>query len=197
MPPADSTDLLVVSCASVQCLHGSPKIQTDSSITQTLLTTFDGATFGELRNLATRVIAGGSWRIRPQSAGGKCLTAAPDNWGDPYDPAGVCGDHFPLVFSTADLRVSGGRGQGVLIVDGDLWITGGFQYFGLVIIRGALVSTGTGGIRGAVIAANHASRQNSVLGETELQYSSCVLRRSLAGTGRGVLLRERSWLQAY
>ena len=72
----------------------------------------------------------------PRIVGGGCVTTDQWNWGSPLDPAGPCGSHRPVAASTGDLLVSGGEGQGVLVVDGTLHLTGGAHYFGVVLASG-------------------------------------------------------------
>ena len=91
-----------------------------------------------------------------------------------------------------------GQGQGILVVDGDLTVWGDFHYFGVVIVLGSLSSVGTGSrITGAVIVSNVDLEPQSLGGMTMIQYSSCAIDKSLNGSDRGVLLRERSWLDMY
>src|SRR2546426_8767189 len=51
----------------------------------------------------------------------------------------VCSsDLFPIVHLTGTSTINGVQGQGILLVDGDLNIQGGFQWFGVTIIKGSL-----------------------------------------------------------
>jgi hypothetical protein len=156
------------------------------------------ASLSDLRAVAVHVLAGGTVRTQANETNGICVTSDPDNWGNPYDPWGACGDHFPAVYSVGDLQAHAGYGQGILVVDGDLTVSGGFQYFGVVIVLGRFQSVGVGGqIMGAVIVANAAYQPQVLDGMTRIEYSKCAVSRALAGSGRGVLLRERSWLDMY
>jgi len=86
----------------------------------------------------------------------------------------------------------------VLIVNGDLSVQGGFEFFGPVLVKGSLKTTGTGGhFNGGVIAANVDLEQNTVLGNAVVNYSSCALIRVLTATANGSVLRERSWVNLY
>ena len=40
-----------------------------------------------------------------------------DNWGDPATPTGVCFGYFPIIYAPGNLRISGGYGQGILLVE--------------------------------------------------------------------------------
>jgi hypothetical protein len=69
---------------------------------------------------------------------GSCVVDEAWGWGDPQEPWRPCGSHLPLRVAPSDLVVAGGAGQGTLLVGGDLTLTGGARYFGLVVVRGAL-----------------------------------------------------------
>jgi hypothetical protein len=162
------------------------------------LTMFNGLGFDDLRNLAGVLLSGGVIRPGPRLEGETCVTAAADNWGDPYVTEGTCGDYMPLVYSAGDLDVTGGRGQGTLVVDGDLTIGGGFHFAGLVVVRGTFVSRGTGNqLAGAIVVANTELKRSSLAGATTVRYSSCAVRRAQIGAGAPQALRQRSWFQAY
>ena len=195
--PSDSTAYGLV-CVNPPCIRGDPPILLDSSMTLPDLTMFNGLRFDDLRNLAAVLISRGVIHPGPRVEGETCVTAAADNWGDPYVTEGTCGDYMPLVYSTGDLEVTGGRGQGTLVVDGDLTIGGGFHFAGLVVVRGVFVSRGTGNqLEGAIVVANAGLKRSSFEGATTVRYSSCAVRRARIGAGAPRALRQRSWFQAY
>ena len=82
------------------------------------------------------------------------------NWGEPWYPAvpataSVCQNWFPIIYRPGNLKLQGGRGQGILLVDGDLELAGGVEFFGIVLVKGRLNTTGNGNkINGAVMARN-------------------------------------------
>jgi hypothetical protein len=129
---------------------------------------------------------------------GKCDLSAPLNWGDPLLvlAAGAelpCRDYFPVIHAPGDLHITGGAGQGILLVDGDLTIDGGFQFFGLVLVRGALVTTGSAAhVVGAVVAA-----RASLASATVVRYSRCALSRALLGAATPVFARAHAWVDMY
>lgn len=87
----------------------------------------------------------------PLSAGQRCVADAA-NWGSP-DEGHPCHDALPLVLAS-DLVMDGGVGHGVLVVDGDVHLTGGARFDGLVVAHGELrVDTGSV-IRGAARAVS-------------------------------------------
>ncbi len=194
--PQDSA-VVLVTCPTAQCLKGNPPLQLDSTVTPANLTTFAGMELADLQPLASHLIAG-VVNPMPRSQGATCVTAVPDNWGDPYGIEGACSDYAPLIFAAGDLEVTGGRGQGTLVVTGDLTIGGGFDFSGLVLVQGAFMSSGTGNrLTGAVIVANLALGQNSIAGVTTIEYSTCAVRRAQIGAGTASAVRHHGWFQAY
>jgi len=184
-------------CLTPQCLIGNPPILIDSSVTLSNLTTFAGMEFAALQQLASQVVSGVVHPL-PRSRGATCVTAVADNWGDPYGIEGACDDYMPLIYATGDLEVTGGRGQGTLVVAGDLTIGGGFVFSGLVLVQGAFVSSGSGNrLVGAVVVANADLGLNSIAGVTTIKYSSCAVRRAQIGAGTVSVIRHNGWFQAY
>ena len=143
--------------------------------------------------LAGATIAGPAPAYDPE---GRCDLSAPRNWGDPLlarGPASPCRDYFPVIHALGDLHVTGGEGQGILLVDGDLTIDGDFQFFGLVMVRGALVTTGTAAhIVGAVVAS-----RASLGAATVVQYSRCALSQALLGAAVPAFARAHAWVDMY
>ena len=185
-------------CSSLECVEGSPKVEVDETINDSTLTTFGDAEFDDLLGLATIIVTGGNMKIQPVVSGAACVTSTLTNWGSPLDPTGACGDYFPIIWVEGDLSINGDQGQGVLVVNGSLSVQGGFEFFGPVIVRNSLKTTGTGGhFNGGVIAANVDLEQNTVLGDAVVNYSSCAVLRALTASASGDLLRERSWINLY
>lgn len=193
VPTTDSSTAMVVGCMTNSCLSGNPPMIVDSTLVGSILGDLDGTTLAELKGVATTVIPGGSLRVQPTVLNATCITANPTNWGDPYDRSGDCGNYFPLVYSTGDLQLLEGRGQGILVVDGDLVLEAGVEYNGLVLLTGSLLSNGAR-LFGAVVAAGLSGRPNQILGGTVVRYSRCATRQALVGSGQGFLLPERGWL---
>ena len=197
-PAPDSSVTPWSGCEASRCLEGTPRFDATVGGYVSGRVDLGGTSIADLRAVAAHVLQGGNVRVQPVEANGTCVTADPNNWGDPYDQAGACGDHFPAVYSVEDLAVNGGYGQGILVVEGDFTVSGGFQFFGVVVVLGRLMTLGTGGqITGALVVSNEDFGPQALVGTTRIQYSSCAVDRSLASSGRGVLLRERSWLDMY
>ena len=194
----DSDSLSFSGCGGMSCIAGDPQVEQDPTINDSTLTTFGDLDFDGLRELANKFVSGGTMKIEPAVSGTACLTGTLNNWGSPLDPSGPCGGYFPIVWSEGDLNINGDQGQGVLIVNGNLRVQGNFEFFGPVLIRGTLETTGTGGhFNGGVIAANVDLDQNTVLGDAVVNYSSCALAKALKNSAQGALLRDRSWINLY
>jgi len=183
-------------CAGADCVRGSPAVLADSALDSAMLSTFGGVAFDDLRSRATIILSGGVRAVGPSLLGGACNPVDPENWGSPTDPAGPCGGRFPIVWSDGDLSLTGGEGQGVLVVDGDLSLGGAVTFHGAIIVRGRIVTAGAGGnIHGGVVAINAAGAQHDIGGSTLMQYSSCALDRALLASASPARVRSRSWIQ--
>lgn len=186
-------------------VDGDPPIEEDPDLTTDELLTFGDLTFDDLVKYANieftssetitntqpdSMLVDGEWR---------CDTSNKYNWGDPLKPAGVCGNHFPIIYAHQDLNInSSAAGQGILLIEGDLKLQGGYQFYGPVIVKGTLSTAGTGGhINGGVIAANVDLDTSTVLGNALVQYSSCTVSRALLNNKnltRMQPLAQRSWV---
>ncbi len=188
-------------CSGASCIHGSPPILTDPSIMTSSFTQFGDLSFSELAAMADKSISGTITGIAPTTNPGppaSCRTGDLTNWGDPLNPSGTCGSYFPIVYAPGDVRLSGGWGQGILLVAGDLDVAGGVEFYGPVIVQGHIRSTGTGGhILGGLMARNADFEVNLLSGNSVVSFSSCAITRALQGTSRTKALDERSWAQAY
>jgi hypothetical protein len=99
-----------------------------------------------------------------------------------------------------NLKLTGGAGQGILLVDGNLDASGGVNFFGPVIVRGALSVTGNGsGARfvGGVMAENVYLTDSKVAGNAVVSYSSCAIQKALNGSAPPVFDRTRGWIEMY
>ena len=70
-------------------------------------------------------------------------------------------------------------GNGILVVNGDLDIHGGLQFYGLIIVKGVIKFTGGGSdatnIYGATIAGEESLVDNVLGGSANLSYDYCAL----------------------
>jgi hypothetical protein len=158
-------------------------------------------------------------QVMPTAGGGTCSTADTrtatasgivygSNWGEPLRSGGsfvpACQNYYPVIWirgTTAWSRLAGGttRGQGILLVEGNLEIAGFFQFYGLIITKGTLrvVGGSTGGpkIIGAVMTGGG---PNTYAGAASVQYSSCAVASALNSlTPKPVLVPERAWANMY
>ena len=196
---SDSTQISISGGSISDYVAGSPLVEEDTTITSTSLTTFGDVTLSDLAAMATMTIGSGPYNgVAPSlNADGTCNTTDPNNWGDPYTP-GPCSTYFPIIYSPTSTSLTGGYGQGVLVINGDLSVSGGFEFFGPVIVNGSVSSTGTGGhFNGGLIAANVNFDSQKLLGNAVVSYSSCALLRALSNTAPAALLQERSWVDLY
>lgn len=188
-------------CSGASCIAGSPRILTDPAVNSGTFNQFGDVGFNELAALADKTISGTVTGIGPTINTGPpvaCRIGDYTNWGDPLNPASVCGNYFPIIYAPDDVRLSGGWGQGILLVAGDLEIAGGVEFYGPVIVQGRIRSTGTGGhIYGGLMAANADFSVSLLSGNSVVNFSSCAINRALNGSARAKAIRERSWAQVY
>jgi hypothetical protein len=124
-------------------------------------------------------------------------------WRNPPNGGAIsqCYGYFPVVHGTAPTTAfaSGTRGQGTLLIDGDLKLTGGFEWTGLVIIRGSMQVAGTGNkITGAVLAQGvDITTSGAVSGNIQISYSQCAIEKAVGGATLARPLGQRSWMQSY
>lgn len=186
-------------------VDGTPPILTTPSAGDTnTYFNYGGMNYWSLAATASLVYPGGTNLngVSPITAGGVCSTSAiPANWGDPNHvvPASPCETYFPVIHVQGNLKVNNGRGQGILLVDGDMVAAGGFLFTGVVIVRGGLKVSGSGNtIVGAVMAAS-ASVDDYVglSGSTSVQYSSCALIAALSANAYPKAARQRGWVDVF
>ena len=178
----------------------------DSLRDATLNSTDMRAEFDALKKLATLVVASDNPAATvpaytatvPQ----RCNTTIQTNWGEPTPVAVTdpCFNYFPIIYHYGNLRLQGGRGQGILLVEGDLTATGGMVFYGPVFVTGTLSTSGNSGqgakFFGGVIAGNVALDDLTKLaGQALVSYSSCAVKRALQGSATPTALAERSWVQ--
>ncbi|MEK6610881.1 MAG: hypothetical protein AABZ35_08160 [Gemmatimonadota bacterium] len=199
----DSTLISTSGCSGLTCLRGDPKIDQDPTINDSTFFKFGDLDWDELVAMATKSYpAGEVGPLQPTAVGDAttCTTATLDNWGNPYltSPPLGCLNYFPIIYVNGNLKLTGGYGQGILLVSGDLDVQGGFEFYGPVIIRGSLKTSGTGGhFNGGLMAANVDLETSSVLGDAVVTYSSCAIARALQFNAPGRLLAQRSWAELF
>jgi hypothetical protein len=185
-------------CAGASCIVGNPDTLTDPTVNSNTFSQFGNTNFNQLAARANLVVSGTLTGIAPVILAGACRTSIITNWGDPMNPASACGSYYPIVYAPGNLHLSGGWGQGILLVAGDLTLAGGVEFYGPVIALGRVSSTGTGGhVYGGVMAADANLGVTSFSGNSVVNYSSCAIARALQGISLPSPLGERSWAQLY
>lgn len=203
-PGVMSNDSTAVSTTGTSYIDGSPAVQEDSTIVDSTFTNFGDLDWAQLTALADLegkdISALGSVvsTIQPDSLGpGVCNEATLNNWGDTI-PTAACGAYFPLMYHDASLRIqSGGYGQGILLIEGDLELRGNFTFMGIIILQGSLDTQGSGNrIIGAVMASN-AYVDQTLAGTSIIQSSQCAVKRAIlnnASLSRARQLAPRGWV---
>jgi hypothetical protein len=180
-------------------------VEFDSSITSSTFRDFVDKTFASMTNQPgvkelqqTNPYNG----VEPVVNNGTCDKSSALNFGEPLHPSSLysaCYNYFPIVNGTGSQTkfAAGSRGQGTLLIEGDLEINGGFEWTGLIIVRGSFKINGTGNkITGAVLAES-ITDDNSIGGNVDIQYSSCAIEKAVKAAATVSPLNERSWMQLY
>ena len=97
---------------------------------------------------------------------------------DPLTPTGNANIVYFNMDAVNTIKLAGGcHGEGILLVNGNLEINGGFAWYGIVIATGALTFSGGGekNITGGVLAGNMTSVEVDVAGNVGILYCSDVL----------------------
>jgi hypothetical protein len=190
-------------------IYGSPKtVANDPTVNSDFFNIFGDVSFDELKKNAD-VLVTQTTPIKPAPS----LTAAAPfgcnvgdqlNWGEPERTAGyvkACSTYFPIIYAsgTQVKMASNARGQGLLLVEGDLEIAGGFEFYGLIVAKGGIKISGNGNkINGALLAQDVAiDDQNTISGNTTLQFSSCAINKAVMGSAFAEPLAFRSWAQLH
>lgn len=133
----------------------------------------------------------------PSLSAGRCNRADPTNWGDPTGAVPSCTSWLPMIWARGDIEIRGGVGQGILLADGDVTLSNGALFSGIIITHDDVTSIGVGGtVLGAVLAADSrvGSGDHSRLdGNTLIRRSSCAVQRALLGSARLRRVRDRPW----
>lgn len=184
-------------------IDGSPAVDEDPTIADSTFTQFGDLDWEELTQLATLHVGSGAINVlQPDStASGDCRTGQgyPTNWGNPENPGAACSDYFPIIYANGLLRVqSGGVGQGILLVEGDLDLRGSFTFYGIIIVQGNVGTQGSGNrIFGGVLASNADFDSQSVTGGSVVTNSTCSVTQALINSAALAMprpLRSRSWV---
>ncbi len=182
-------------------------VKQDTTINDsTFLKYGEGLNYDDLVRMATITYPGSTGPnidIDPVGTDTSCNLTLWNNWGEPNAPPTSpsikgCRNYYPIIHITGDLKVTGGRGQGILLVDGNVEINGNLQFYGPVISKGTFTLTGTQGhVWGGVLAANLSLSTADVFGNVQVTYSSCALIKAMQANSPGRWLRQRSWVDLF
>jgi hypothetical protein len=191
-------------------IWGNPaQVPNDPTVTNDFFNIFGDVTFDELKKSADIVLPSSSpyTTVGPSLTLGlplRCNTGDQLNWGEPHRGLGSiaqCYNYFPIIYASgSQLQLTGGgRGQGLLLIEGDFVVAGGFEFTGLIVAKGGIKVNGNGNkITGALLAQDVSiDDDNSISGNTTLQFSSCALSKAIKGSAFAEPLAYRSWVQLY
>ncbi|MFN8581759.1 MAG: hypothetical protein U0163_12385 [Gemmatimonadaceae bacterium] len=193
----DSTHICDGTCGAAggsQVLGRPARLADTTAADSTHYTLFHGETWATLTSRATaQLAAGASVTPAPVLQGAQCDRSVSSNWGDP-SRASACADYFPIIWAHGDVVVQGGRGQGILLADGDVRLDGGTQFTGVIISRDD-IRTGTGGahVWGRVLAQDRdvSDGLHPEIGAGGfLDRSTCAVARAVEGSA--ALKRKRA-----
>ena len=181
---------------------GQPPMLQDATVADSTFDKFADVNYADLVARATIRLPAGNYQTKPSlRIDGTCNMADVLNWGDGINHAAPCGSYFPIVHIAGTATINNVQGQGILLVDGDLNVQGGWQWFGVIIVKGAFKASGGGAtdtnIWGAVLASNVNMSNVSITGRVNIAYSKCAIVQATQNTGLVSTLRSRNWVQLY
>jgi hypothetical protein len=204
---SDSSQLMLgkTCLAAGNCLLGSPDLlaATDAADTATFFDLGDES-WSSLTKYGPKVYTTQSkppGTVGPVVTSGVCDQTAEGNWGDPTRSisASPCESYFPIIHAqgSGTVRLSGGKGQGILLVEGDLEISKTFEFYGPVIVRGKFESKNSAQVHGTVMAANIQSATNDLSGTSAVSYSSCAIKKAFENAIPPKRVIERAWMEVF
>jgi len=128
-------------------------------------------------------------------AAGACDANAPANLGDPlrvFGPDSPCAAFFPVVHAEGDLRLTGGAGQGMLVVDGNLTLLAGARFTGVLLVRGSARFEDGARVDGIVLAD-----RVSLASASEIRYSACAVEHASRSGARPSPEVNHSWAEMF
>jgi type II secretory pathway pseudopilin PulG len=128
-------------------------------------------------------------------ADGACDPNAAANLGDPLrvlGPDSPCAMFFPVVHAEGDLQLTGGAGQGMLVVEGNLTLLAGARFTGVMLVRGSARFEDGARLDGIVLAD-----RVSLAGASEIQYSACAVEHASRAAARPFPELTHSWAEMF
>ena len=180
-------------------VSGSPNVLITPNMDSSTFTQFGPTSYAQLASQASITLGGGSYAPAPVTLAGNCNTAISTNWGDGNNHNNPCGLYFPIIRLTGNTTLTGGQGQGILLADQNITLSGSFTFYGLVIAKGGFstVAGGSSKIYGSVMAQSINLATTAFNGDVVINYSNCALSQALNYTGITALNRSRSWSQLF
>jgi hypothetical protein len=181
---------------------GNPNALITPGLDSTAYTRFGNVSYDQLAASATFALNAGSYAPGPLVNATVCVTTTNTNWGDGLNPSAPCGRFFPIVHlvgaATSTTTLSSGQGQGMLLVDGNLVVSGTWTYFGIVIVKGTFSTTGVGApkVFGTVLAKRvDFSSTSAGNAAAVIDYSSCAITRVMNATSKASPMRSRGYVR--
>jgi len=184
-------------------ITSSPEVTyTDAAADSNTYVRYGSETWNSLAANADIHFAGGTWNMDMLPIGDDTTcTASQTNWGEPQRPGiAGCYGRFPIIYSAGSMLInSNGRGQGILLVDGDLRINGKVKFYGIIIVRDNIIKgKGTAELYGAVYVRDAALGDGSTwTGTQDVHYSRCAIENALRGSAILTRVKERHWSMLY
>jgi hypothetical protein len=181
---AKDTTTLDIKGGGLGGLYGNPPADEDATLDSLDFIQYGDMLLDDLARFPDIGLAPGTYTgMAPVESGGVCDKTNQLNWGEPNDTTSACHYYWPIIHSPGDLHLSGGYGQGILIVGGDMVLTGNFEFVGLVFVYGALRASGTGNkMVGSVSVLGSSVNITEIgttgAGNTNIQLSSCAIERA-------------------
>jgi Tfp pilus assembly protein PilX len=108
-------------------------------------------------------------------------------------------NYWPVIMMTGDASLPG-SGQGLLIVTGNLTLSGSTSWNGVILVGGTLTSNGNNTVDGAVVTGlneqlGQSVPQNSLgNGNKTFQYNSCNVAKAIAASGGQLVGYSNAWV---
>ena len=103
----------------------------------------------------------------------------------------------PNNYNNQGLKLQNVTGYGILLVQGDLTLGGGFNWHGVIIATGSITLNGGGGqainIQGQIFQGTSTLTDLTINGSNTITYNSCDVKKSMAGQP----LKIANWKQSY
>jgi hypothetical protein len=195
---ADEAMVTMHDCDSQSCLTGSASIlATPRAAESDAYEDFGVASRADLAARVVPLAPGASIHVPTPSLDtqGACDTVSPRNLGDPLRTLGhhsPCANHIFLGHALGDLRISGGAGHALLIVDGDLTLDTGTQFFGAVFVRGTLRLSGSAHLTGVALAT-----RITLDGGSRIDYSRCAMDLALHAAALPTVPPGPAWVELH